>query len=101
MRIIIKRAFRYHVLNQHVNGQELFRWAFENKKPLTIEAILTHADQVDPTADDNLAIRLSSLHGHVDVVKLLLEWVGPNGGKLSNEFLVTDSTLNDACVHPT
>ena len=49
------------------------------KNDSTMVQKLLEDGRADPTALDNSAIRLSARNGYDKVVKLLLDWVGPNG----------------------
>jgi ankyrin repeat protein len=37
---------------------------------------------VDPTAENNTAVRCAAFNGHVEVVRLLLAWVGVDGKRV-------------------
>jgi ankyrin repeat protein len=45
-------------------------------------AVLRFWERVDPAAEDKLAIIWASIEGKVDVVRLLLAWVSPNGERV-------------------
>ena len=49
------------------------------KNDSTMVQKLLEDGRADPTALDNFAIRSSARNGYDKVVKLLLDWVGPNG----------------------
>ena len=55
-------------------------------------------NRIDPTADNNHAVRLAAWHGHVEVVRVLLEWVGVDGKQVDptadNNFAVRWAASN-------
>ena len=57
--------------------QEIFNWASHNGH-LEVVKLLLQDSRVDPSAEDNGAIRWASFNGYLEVVKLLEQY----GGKL-------------------
>lgn len=56
------------------DNEETFLKACESGHFETVERILTTTD-IDPTADDNCAFQSAAKHGHVEVMRLLLQQV--------------------------
>ena len=68
--------FNILIKNTNLNRDDLFRCAVE-RNLVWIVKILLADPKVDPIANYNNAIRLSSGKGYLEVVKELLKWRGP------------------------
>ena len=62
-----RSEYRYHLKRLEKD----FIWAIKNKDTIQVSSLLRLG--VDPSVDDNFAIRFASENGHTPIVKLLLE----------------------------
>ena len=62
------------VYNNKKNTNEIFKRASERGYHMAIKKIINN-HKVDPTMDDNYAIRWASKYGHIEVVKILKEHI--------------------------